>query len=880
MRNGCTRCLTLLGSMFTALLLFSPSATAATTLDPKEVMPVSEIRPGMHGYGLTVFKGTRIERFTIDVLSVMPKLNMGKPLILVRLGGGPITQRGAFGIQGMSGSPCYINERLIGAFAYAFSFPKEPIGMITPIEDMAEALDPRLPTRPAGFSTPVLDLSALPSDNPLEGALFREPRPTAIRPLGLPVMVNGLNPRLLSRAAELLAPFNLSAVAGPGRMSSPDPGPLGPGSAIGVSLLTGDVEMTGVGTVTYRKGKELLAFGHPMMQLGATNFPITTAYVHEVFPSFQISFKMASPVRSVGTLIQDRPFSVAGRLGAPPPMVPLTCQVQDLGTGRGKTYNMRAANHPFLISRLLPIAANQAIFEIHSVPGDATAQVDLTVDAGPLGTIKRSNVFFDPRAVDIAAVSDLTGILSILNDNAFERVPIQNVRMKVTLQPKRDTAAVERIFVPQEKYEPGETVDVGVVMRPYRGEPFVTKTSIKIPENAAAGRATLVVSGGPAPPPQQLTAGGSGAAQPATTAPPAATNVRQLLRRFLERERNDQLVTRVQFSASAVNVNGETLSLLPSHLAAVMRSSKSSGVRLAREEVRAVQDMGRVVSGAQSLAITIERKDRVEKPSATQGGSGSGSGRTESSGSAANPATSLSTSDDDGADEEAYRAFPPTPIAHSVDPVALRRATPPPKGTGAAPKGDEKSPQGAPASKSDAGEAEPKEKGTETGVLGRKAQLWRQTSAADFEPGTLESVAVLASGGLRPAPSLRLLSETPEAYVWSVAVLGGEVYAGTGNSGLIYRIGPSGNADVFYRTGELEVHALVKDARGDLYAGTSPGGKVFRIHPNGHGEELLALNPGDRNRLAEGAPPPPPASCCPSPSARTEQSMPAPARKV
>jgi sugar lactone lactonase YvrE len=814
---------------------------SAAVLSPREIMPVGQVRPGMKGYGLTVFRGTKIERFGFEVISVMPKMNSGRPLILVRLSGGPITGRGAFGIQGMSGSPCYVNNRLIGAFAYAYAFPKEPVGMLTPIEDMAEALDPNLPTQLAGMSAPVVDVSQALSAEAPPTLPFAAPPPTLIKPLGLPVMVSGVSPRFMDRISQFFAPFNMAATPGPGRMAPSTPTiRLGPGSALAVSLLTGDIDMTGVGTVTYRRGKELLAFGHPMFQLGATNFPVTTAFVHDVISGMQVSFKMASPVQTVGTLFQDRPFSVAARVGAAPSMVPITCVVNDQGTGRSRTYKVRAANHPLLISRLLPIAANQAIFEVHGVPGDTTADVDLAIDTAELGTIRRQNVFFDGRAIDVSAVADLLSVMSILNDNAFRRINVKGVRMNVRLTPRRRTAVVERILVPQDRFEPGDTVDVGVVLRPYRGEPFTTRTSIRIPENAAAGRATLIVSGGPTPPPAQ-SSGGGGGSQGGSTPPPALTSVPQLLRRFLERERNDQMVTRVQFTTTAVSVNGEPLAMLPAHVADAMRSGRASGARSERDEVKSVRSMEYVLAGAQSVAITIESRVRSDKAPASGGSSSSGS-RSESASYTVTTPSSISAIEDDSDEGMAETGPLPQPLpgaGRGVGPLEAARGSEPSRRS-EKPSGEKSVKPGkdVPAA-APAGEA--KEESDEGAVISRKAKTWRQTSAAEFEKGALEGLAVTSRGELRIAPALRLHAETGEQFVWSVAAVGSEVYAGTGNTGVVYRVGASGKAEPFFRSGELEVHALAKDKAGNLYAGTSPNGKLYRIRPDGHADELMAL---------------------------------------
>ncbi|HTE19393.1 MAG TPA: SpoIVB peptidase S55 domain-containing protein, partial [Armatimonadota bacterium] len=271
------------------------------------IMPVSEVRPGMKGYGLTVFRGTTIERFEVDILGVLPKTNMGQSLVLVKLSGGPISKRGAYLIQGMSGSPIYVNGKLLGAFSMGNAWPKEPQGMVTPIEDMLEALDPKLSEVPAGQTA--YDLSPLDATGGEQdaatpgGGLFRTPAEQdaapltgqGIRPLALPVTVSGLTGARLQRLAQVLRPFNMSVMEGPSSSGLPPfKAELTPGAAIGVSLMTGDIDITSIGTVTYRKGDQLLAFGHPMMQIGAAQFPITTAFIHDVFSGFQVSHKIGS----------------------------------------------------------------------------------------------------------------------------------------------------------------------------------------------------------------------------------------------------------------------------------------------------------------------------------------------------------------------------------------------------------------------------------------------------------------------------------------------------------------------------------------------------------------------------------------------------------
>lgn len=867
-------------------------------------MRVSEVRPGMRGYGLTVFRGTTLERFDVEVVGVMPRVNMGEPLVLVRLSGGPITKRGAYLIQGMSGSPIYINGKLLGAFSQGDAWPKEPLGMVTPIESMLEALDPQLPQAPAGT------VAALPSfDEPvqaagvggaaLDGGFFHGPQAVAVqaaarsfRPLALPLSVSGLSPRNLDRLATVLQPYNLAVTQGPGGSAQPFHAELTPGAGVGVVLMSGDVEMSAIGTVTYRDGDNLLAFGHPMLQVGAAQFPISTVWVHDVFPAMPISYKIGSAGELCGTLTQDRPYSVAARVGPTPAMIPITCSVRDAETGRKRVFSMRAANHPLLVGQLLPIAVNQALFQVRPVPGDAVARVRLSLQTEGGDEIQRQNVYYDPAAVDILAVRELQELLGLLSTNSFRRVPVRSLNVDVTIEGGRPTATVDRIFLTQDRFEPGEEVEVGVVLRPYRKEPVLTKTRVRIPGNAANGRAMLMVQGGSTrvnilPPPVP---GGAGLnVQPA---PPPDATLRQVLRRFTGRERNDELVTRLLFPTSAVNVKGERLSQLPSPIVSVMRSAKATGLRLERDEARAQQQSEYIISGVQTLEITIQRPERLERPEPAQGSLGLGGRGTGSPGAATGRGT-LTTGPDledlarvqytvDGSRREFVftqmpaARVPLTPESEEEEPRSGQapEKAPPAEGP-AAPESEAKGARGGPApdsrqrgtprnrtgsgaqgttpapAASPAPAAAARESDADTAVLGRQAVQWLQRTQADFERGTMTGMAVSQSGEVRLAPRLARQFESTEQYVWSVLGMGGAIYAGTGDSGQVLKVEGPGKGSVFFRTGELEVHALARDAAGNLYAGTSPNGKVFRIAPDGTGTELFAMNGGPESPSGE-----------------------------
>ncbi len=847
-----------LATLFAVVCSCNPAHTAYLSRispeDAKHIMPVSQIRRGMRGYGLTVFQGTKIEKFDLEVLGVLKQMNTGGDLILVRIGGGPITKRGTGIIAGMSGSPCYISGKLIGAIAYGSGYAKEPIGMVTPIADMLEAWDENLPSRPSGHSSQPADL---PEPISVGGKIVRKVaiaqpgrEETDISngvlhmvPLMTPVMVSGLSPRGIGRLAELLRPYGVLPMAGPGPKGKENiVADLRPGAAVGVSLARGDIDITAIGTLTYKRGNKVLAFGHPMLGIGAIDAPLTTAFVDDLISSYRVSFKIASPLKTVGRVFQDRPWSVAGALGALPQTIPVTISIDNKAFNRSKTYRVDVINHPLLASTLLTLVVGEAIYETHPVPGDATAEVEYEVIADEVGKIKRSNLFFDATSVDSAAISDLGYLLRLLSSNRFYPLDVKSVNVRVRIIGKRNTAVIDRIFVKEREYEPGETVEVNVVLRPYK-QPRVTKTfSAKIPATAPDGKLILSVRGGASTPRGPslagVTSGEDGTPVPiiqpdSSSELASADSVKQLIEKYLKREKNNDIVVQLLTRSTTVNVAGEKLTGLPSVIADVMKSSRNSGVRLEREEVKEVFPTELIVSGTAQLLLDVKRKDVSEtkppaKPSSPSPGTGSDSQPSPSA-----PSISYE-SVDDSEDYAAPSGF--GAVGSDSDQPDAKRLSP---AVEVEEKTAEESAPGKPES-SGTGEKpsqEPSAAKTEIKSVVRQPKVWTQRTQGDFAKGRSFGVAVSSDGKLVLAPQMRKLAETAEQYVWcALPTADGDIYIGTGDSGKVYRVSKSGKADIFCETGELEVHTLAMDSKGNLYAGTSPNGKVFRIGRDGQAE--------------------------------------------
>lgn len=826
--------------------------------DAKHFMPVSQLKRGMKGYGLTVFHGTRIERFDVEILGVLKQMNTGKDLILVRCGGGPITSRDTGIIAGMSGSPCYIDGKMVGAIAYGTGYAKEPVGMLTPVADMLEAWDDNLPKNASGYSSPqtlsepltiggqtvrkiAIDETGTRTAGIENGVLHMEPLMT-------PLMVSGLSQRGIGKLAEILRPFNVQPMAGPGGGATAGIGEslgveLAPGAAVGMSLTRGDIDMTAIGTLTYRRGNRIVAFGHPMLGIGAVDAPMTTAFVADVVSSYRVSTKMASPIETVGRIFQDRPWSIAGAVGSMAKTIPATIHVDDQAYRRNRTYRVDVMNHPLLASRILTMIVSEAIYESHPTPGDATAEVTYEVVADQVGKITRTNVFFDPAAIDMTAISDIGALLQILGENRFHPLDIKSLDVRVRIVGKRDTATIDRIFVKESEYEPGDTVDIGVVLRPYKQERVTKWVSIKIPATAPDGKVMLQVRGGGS-------AGGgffgmadngdeeNGPPMPTGSSGMAyADNVQQLVSKYLEREKNDEIVVRLLMRSTAINVTGEKLSGLPNAIADVMKSSRNSGLRMERDEVKQVFDADSIVYGAAQLSINVKRKDLNEKKPARpgvpqpEGGDESGPGT-----------TSLSTGLGGGYD--AGRGMQLASITGLLrlqdmpeeDEEELEEEESEPEEAEEAPPAPPDPPVAAASSSKPPTPAAGTSALSDVKTVVRQAKTWSQRTQVDFVKGTFSGVSSSSKNRLELVPTVKKIAETPEQFVWCVAPADDGVYAGTGDAGRVYHVTDSGEMSVLCETGELEVHALVRDSAGNLYAGTSPRGKVYRITPDGKGK--------------------------------------------
>ena len=585
------------------------------------VLPVSQLRPGMTGVGRTVFEGARVEEFGVRILGVLENaLGPRQSLILARLEGGPLAQTGV--IAGMSGSPVFVDGRLVGAVAYAFPFGKEPIAGITPIAEMIEATGTGAPRaastrfRSAGTAgTPAapLDREAVvaalrrPLRSIVPGAFRGESLPSglagaAMNPLALPLVFSGFEPDTFEWARGVFSAMGFAPVLG-GVAGAADPGPtpqLAPGAAVGVSLIEGDLDLSVTGTITHIDKDRVYAFGHPFYNLGPTQFPMKRAWVYSVFPSLQTSWKIAATTDSVGTMDQDRTTAIAGRLGAGPRMIPVEVRLTSSRASE-RVFRYRMVDDE-LFTPLLGYVSLLSVLQGHERAfGAATLRVSARLSlAGGREVRVQDVIATEQPGARGAAV--LASPLSLLVGNDFEKLAIEKLDVSVAAEETLHSATIERAWIDARlPLRPGAQAPLRVLLRTHRGETLTETLPLRVPASAPPGRYTLLVADA---------ATMDAIEQREMRQGFVARDLSQLLRALNRLRSGDTLYARLTRPGPGAVVGGEFLPALPGSVLSVLGSDEqgTSVVSLPTAPVWSQQKQTEnAVSGWRQLTISVQR---------------------------------------------------------------------------------------------------------------------------------------------------------------------------------------------------------------------------------------------------------------------------------
>lgn len=584
------------------------------------IIPIDEVRPGMVGVGRTVFEGDTIEEFKVHVLGVLKNVvGPRRNLVLARLEGGPLEKTGV--IAGMSGSPVYIDGRMLGAVSYQLGqFSKEAIAGITPIGEMtdATALGPATQgTRPVVINwrpTPQ-DLLAIwsrdlgrshpfaedASQTLLTGDQALSPRmATMLRPIAVPLVTAGLAADVLSPLVPALTDrgfLPVSAATQSRPVSTSKPRPLRPGDSMGVALLTGDFMLGATGTVTHLEGDRIYGFGHPMYNLGPTQFPLMQADVHVVLPSLLTSVKLASFGEVLGVVQQDRATAVAGRLGAGPRMIPMSITLNsDRVPSRTFTFTV-VKDHTFT-PLLTYVTVASVLTGYERGAGPASFTVRGTASIREHGDISFEDIFPGEQPAG-AASAYVAGPLTFLLKNASEPVDVEKLTLTIDATEQSRSARIERVWLDTDRPRAGREASVKVLLRTNKGEELVKSVAIQIPVDATGTLQLLVADA------NRLTV-----EDRRLTRGPETQQVAQLIRSFNKARRSNRLYVRLSASDEGAIVNGEPMTALPPSVLAVLESDRNSGTysplrSATRGEWEVPVELA--ITGSRQLSITLDQ---------------------------------------------------------------------------------------------------------------------------------------------------------------------------------------------------------------------------------------------------------------------------------
>lgn len=445
-----------------------------------EIMELAEIEPGMKGIARTVFKGYKVEEFPVEVIDIIQDQGAGKNLILIKAGGEKIEEIGGIA-AGMSGSPVYINDKLIGAIGYGWDLSDHRFCLVTPIEDMLELLNGK--------------------DSNLEkNTGLTTSKNSKLR---TPLYVSGMSGRSLERIKTDFQKYGFEVLqtgSVSGGTQEKNPFPLTPGSAIAVQLVRGDINIASIGTLTYIDEEDnLLAFGHPFFNKGKVDYLLSEAYINSVIPSLSFPFKLGSPTSELlGSIRIDRGAGIAGKLKNYPKIIPLRARVTDKDRGVEKGINVQLVKDEDLLSSLVTNVSLQVVDSTLDRIGKGTARVKMKITGNGLPdlSIERENIFYSRHDIAALALTELYQLMDIITFNPFKKINLIDIQLNIEVEEQDSVALVQEARVLNEKVKPGDQLEIEVTIHPYRQEPVNQKYYLQLPEDIEPGMATLVIDGG------------------------------------------------------------------------------------------------------------------------------------------------------------------------------------------------------------------------------------------------------------------------------------------------------------------------------------------------------------------------------------------------
>lgn len=574
-----------------SLLFVITSVTVAnaqqSTVKSPPVFPLEELRPGMKGTARTVFSGSEAQEFNVEVLGVLPGYpGPRQSTIIARLSGPNVDKTGVF--AGMSGSPVYIDGKIVGAIAYSFPFSKDPIAGITPIKQMIDLFDkgstndsqkprePRAvsfaqlasadwkPTLPKPAVSSVSLLAPVSAGSPLMPLIGQQ-----MAPIATPLVFAGISQESLSLFAPQLVANGMLPVSGVG--GSAEITPLAPvtdktfppGSSISVQLVRGDYSLAAAGTVTMRDGDRIYAFGHPFLSLGSSDMPMTESSVVTVIPNVNNSFKLAVPGQMVGSISQDRASGIFGLLKQTPKMIPVKVNLRT-SRDRTETYTYEIANDTFLTPLLLNITVFNTITSSERALGDSTITMKGEIRVKGQDAIQIDRRFSSANSPVMAAGSVAAPVAALMT-SGFDDVQLDGITLDIASSDTKYAGTLERVALDRTEVQRGEKIEVQAYVRTESGKQFVQRIPVQIPEDAALGQLLVFVGDG----------GALQEGSPAKAFVPQ--DLGQLVKSINTMKKSDRLYVKLFRITNGAVIGTSELPSLPPSMVATLNNERTSG---------------------------------------------------------------------------------------------------------------------------------------------------------------------------------------------------------------------------------------------------------------------------------------------------------------
>jgi hypothetical protein len=592
-----------------------------------ELFRVEDLKPGMRGTGKTCYQGNTPEEFQVEILGVLRGVGPGAHAVLARFSGGPLDRTGVF--EGMSGSPVYIDGKLLGAVSFSYPFSKEAIGGITPITQMVDAFAESKLILPAPtimlkksmlwkYQLPAPETSRDFKDlivSTRDVQLQPELAPFgghALIPIATPLSLGGFSPQALQAFGPQLGSLGLAILQGTGGMeprmsasagSAPPTAanlpPLEPGANIIIPLIRGDLDASAGGTITHIDGDRIYAFGHMLFNLGFTELPFHRGNAITVFPSLQSSFKILETGEAAGAILQDRNSGIYGVLGQKAKMLPLTVHV---ATSRGVVRDLKyeIARDQFLTPLLVNLTVYNSIIASERSMGIQTVQVKGTIRIKGQEAVEIENRFSSEGDAPVSAALSIAVPVNFLLAAGYRDLDLEGINIDITSQEEDRAALLDSVRFPRAEVKAGEIIPMQVFYRKANGELLQDSFPLPIPENIAPGPISVVLADG-----DSLMA--LDAQEQGDELVPR--DLAQLIKFINSIRKNDRLYVRLSRREAGAVVNGEGLPGLPPSILSILKSGRSAGgmvpIQTSTFMEYELPQPGYIVSGIKTLNLDI-----------------------------------------------------------------------------------------------------------------------------------------------------------------------------------------------------------------------------------------------------------------------------------